>query len=86
MTPSTDAHGLRGAEPAQVTAQREKVHFLSGDAEWAAWHYRGTNAACVLMAGGGAVTKEPGTDLARHLLNPVGEASPPPERHQGGTR
>ena len=28
----------------------------------AAWHYPGTNGACVVMAGGLAVTKEPGTD------------------------
>ena len=27
-----------------------------------AWHYPGTNGACVIMAGGFAVTKEPGTD------------------------
>jgi uncharacterized protein len=63
MTPSTDAHSLSGAEPTQVPARREKVHFLSGDTDCAAWHYPGTNGACVIMAGGGAVTKEPGTDL-----------------------
>jgi fermentation-respiration switch protein FrsA (DUF1100 family) len=57
MTPSIEA------EPTQVAAQREKVHFPSGDTECAAWHYPGTNRACVIMAGGGAVTKEPGTDL-----------------------
>jgi len=28
-----------------------------------AWHYPGTNGACVIMAGGFGVTKEPGTDL-----------------------
>ncbi len=42
--------------------ERQKVHFASGDAECAAWHYPGTNGACVIMAGGGGVTKEPGTD------------------------
>ena len=42
---------------------REKVRFASGDTECAAWHYPGTNGACVVMAGGFAVTKEPGTDL-----------------------
>ena len=62
MTPSANARGLSGAEPTQVSAQREKVHFLSGDAECAAWYYPGTNGACVIMAGGTAVTKEPGTD------------------------
>ena len=40
-----------------------KGRFISGDTECAAWHYPGTNGACVIMAGGGAVTKEPGTDL-----------------------
>jgi uncharacterized protein len=44
------------------TMRRTKVHFDSGGAECAAWHYPGTNGACVIMAAGGAVTKEPGTD------------------------
>lgn len=44
-------------------AQREKVRFVSGGDECVAWHYPGTNGACVVMAGGFAVTKEPGTDL-----------------------
>jgi uncharacterized protein len=42
---------------------REKVRFVSSGTECAAWHYPGTNGACVVMAGGFAVTKEPGTDL-----------------------
>lgn len=46
----------------QVSVTREKVRFVSGDAECVAWHYPGTNGACVIMAGGGGVTKEPGTD------------------------
>jgi alpha-beta hydrolase superfamily lysophospholipase len=41
---------------------RDKVHFASGDDDCAAWHYRGANGACVVMAGGFAVTKEAGTD------------------------
>ncbi|MDN3356218.1 alpha/beta hydrolase [Actinomadura sp. DC4] len=41
---------------------RKKARFVSGDVECAAWHYPGTNGACVIMAGGGGVTKEPGTD------------------------
>jgi uncharacterized protein len=41
---------------------RHSARFPSGDAECAAWHYPGTNGACVIMAGGFAVTKEPGTD------------------------
>jgi uncharacterized protein len=60
------------AEPTQVSAQREKVHFLSGDTECAAWHYPGTNGACVIMAGGGAVTKEPGTDLFAKRFHDAG--------------
>ena len=42
---------------------REKVRFDSGGTECVAWHYPGTNGGCVIMAGGFAVTKEPGTDL-----------------------
>ncbi|HLH99736.1 MAG TPA: alpha/beta hydrolase [Acidimicrobiales bacterium] len=42
---------------------REKVRFTSGGTDCVAWHYRGTNRACVIMAGGFAVTKEPATDL-----------------------
>jgi len=41
---------------------RKMIRFASGDTECAAWHYPGTNGACVIMAGGFAVTKEPGTD------------------------
>ena len=45
-----------------MTDIREKVRFASGTEECAAWHYPGTNGACVVMAGGFAVTKEPATD------------------------
>lgn len=41
---------------------REKVRFAVGGTYCAAWHYPGTNGGCVIMAGGGGVTKEPGTD------------------------
>lgn len=44
------------------TPKRSKVWFSSGGVECAAWHYVGTNGACVVMAGGAGVTKEPGTD------------------------
>jgi pimeloyl-ACP methyl ester carboxylesterase len=44
------------------TTHRSKVRFDSSGASCAAWHYPGTNGACVVMAAGGAVTKEPGTD------------------------
>lgn len=41
---------------------REKVRFTSGGEDCVAWHHRGTNGGCVVMAGGFAVTKEPATD------------------------
>jgi uncharacterized protein len=52
--------------------QREKVHFGSGDTSCAAWHYPGANGACVIMAGGLAVTKEPGTDLFARRFHGAG--------------
>lgn len=55
-----------------VSAERQHVRFSSGDTECAAWHYPGTNGACVVMAGGFAVTKEPGTDLFAHRFNGAG--------------
>jgi pimeloyl-ACP methyl ester carboxylesterase len=42
---------------------RHALRFPSGDATCAAWHYPGTNGACVVMAGGTGVTKEPAADL-----------------------
>jgi pimeloyl-ACP methyl ester carboxylesterase len=58
---------LRSIESAQFgtagpVVRREPVRFDSGDADCAAWHYPGTNGGAVVMAGGFAVTKEPGTD------------------------
>src|SRR6266567_4603851 len=55
-----------------VLTERKKVRFISGDTECAAWHYPGTNGACVIMAGGGAVTKEPGTDLFAKRFHEAG--------------
>jgi hypothetical protein len=55
-----------------VLTERKKVRFISGDTECAAWHYPGTNGACVIMAGGGAVTKEPGTDLFARRFHEAG--------------
>lgn len=46
----------------EEAAGPEHVRFVSGDADCAALYYPGTNGACVIMAAGGAVTKEPGTD------------------------
>lgn len=55
-----------------VPTERKKARFISGDTECAAWHYPGTNGACVIMAGGGAVTKEPGTDLFARRFHEAG--------------
>ena len=42
--------------------QRAHVAFSSAGVECAAWFYPGTNRACVVMATGAGITKEPGTD------------------------
>ncbi len=57
---------------ATATSTREKVHFRSGKEQCAAWHYPGTNGACVVMAGGLAVAKEPGTDRFAERFNQAG--------------
>jgi pimeloyl-ACP methyl ester carboxylesterase len=56
----------------QEPAPREKVRFVSGDTQCAAWHYPGTNGACVIMAGGFAVAKEPATDLFASRFHQAG--------------
>ena len=54
----------------RTTIARRAVRFESGDESCAAWHYAGTNGACVVMAGGLAVTKEPATDrFAKRFAN-----------------
>jgi pimeloyl-ACP methyl ester carboxylesterase len=52
--------------------ERAKVHFVSGDTQCAAWHYPGTNGACVIMAGGFAVTMGPGTERFAMRFNAAG--------------
>ena len=54
------------------TALRRKVHFRSGDAICAAWHYPGTGGGCVVMAAGMGVTMGPGTDLFAKRFNHAG--------------
>ena len=54
------------------TVEREPARFTSGDSTCAAWHYAGTNGGCVIMAGGLAVTKEPGTDLFARRFHEAG--------------
>jgi uncharacterized protein len=52
-----------GGRIAGLTAvPREGIAFRSGTDDCAAWHYQGNNGACVVMAGGAGVTKEPATD------------------------
>jgi uncharacterized protein len=58
----------------QLPAEREKVRFTSGGTDCAAWHYPGSNGACVIMAGGFAVTKEPATDLFASAFSGAGFA------------
>lgn len=55
-----------------LTDLRQKVHFRSGDTTCAAWHYPGTTGGCVIMAGGTAVTKEPGTDRFAERFHDAG--------------
>src|SRR5580765_1801499 len=43
-------------------AERTKVRFPVGGTEVVALHYAGSNGVCVVMAPGGGVLKEPGTD------------------------
>ena len=51
------------------TVPRHEVHFSSGGARCAAWHYPGSGNGCVVMAAGTAIPKEPGTDrFARRFV------------------
>jgi dienelactone hydrolase len=55
-----------------ASPQREPVRFTSGDTYCAAWHYPGANGACVVMAGGFGVTKEPATDAFARRFHEAG--------------
>ncbi|MFF1476344.1 alpha/beta hydrolase [Streptomyces sp. NPDC058301] len=55
-----------------MSVERQKVRFVSGGEECVAWHYPGTDQACVVMAAGGAVTKEPGTDRFARRFHEAG--------------
>jgi uncharacterized protein len=52
----------RGGIAGPTAAQREGITFRSGTDDCAAWYYQGSNGACVVMAGGAGVIKEPATD------------------------
>ncbi|WP_433890070.1 alpha/beta hydrolase [Streptomyces sp. CA-111067] len=51
---------------------REAVRFASAGTDCAAWHYPTRNGACVIMAGGFAVTKEPATNLFARRFHEAG--------------
>jgi alpha-beta hydrolase superfamily lysophospholipase len=68
---ATSHANVQATSPA-ASAEREKVHLPSGDTTCAAWHYPGTNGGCVIMAGGLAVTKEPGTDRFAERFHEAG--------------
>jgi len=67
-------HQVRSEVGVRGFAEREKVRFVSSGTECAAWHYPGSNGACVVMAGGGGVTKEPGTDPFARRFSEAGFA------------
>jgi fermentation-respiration switch protein FrsA (DUF1100 family) len=58
----------------QANNTRLRVDFPSGGSVCAAWHYPGSNHGCVIMAGGFAITKEPGTDRFARRFNDAGFA------------
>src|ERR1700760_3099922 len=55
-----------------ISSLRHNVSFQSGGTTVAALHYPGTNGACVVMACGTGVTKEPGTDPFAPALQAAG--------------
>ncbi|MGZ4546642.1 MAG: alpha/beta hydrolase [Blastococcus sp.] len=58
----------------EATGTREKVWFASGGDSCAAWFYPGTTGACVVMAAGMGVPKEPGTDRFARRFQEAGFA------------
>lgn len=56
----------------QRASGRTNVRFPSGGSHCAAWHYPGSNGACVVMAGGLGVTKGPGTEKFAERFNAAG--------------
>lgn len=51
---------------------RFEVQVPSGSTYCSAWHYPGSNDACVILAGGAAVTKGPGTEKFAEKFNDAG--------------
>ena len=62
----------KSIERDEFPIEREKVRFQSGEETCVAWHYPGASGACVVMAGGFAVTKEPATDRFAARFNQAG--------------
>ena len=63
---------MRSAIEGGMLMHRQKVMFPRGGTQCAAWHYAGTNGACVIMAGRFAVTKKPGTNLFAPCFHEAG--------------
>ena len=63
---------MRSAIEGGMLMHRQKVMVPSGGTQCTAWHYAGTNGACVILAGGFAVTKKPGTDLFAQRFHEAG--------------
>ena len=59
-------------DPDPTVHNRERVAFDVDGTTCAAWHCRGLNGACVVMAGGLAMPKEPGTDMFAARFHEVG--------------
>ncbi|HEV2634089.1 MAG TPA: alpha/beta fold hydrolase [Actinocrinis sp.] len=52
--------------------ERRELRFTSNGVECAAWHYPGSNGACVIMTSGFAMPKEPGTDRFARRFHEAG--------------
>ncbi len=52
--------------------RRRKVSFESAGVRCVAWHYQDDNAACIVMAAGLGVPKDPGTSLLAERFNRAG--------------
>lgn len=72
QTPVNAAPENSASRRFDVTVERHKVQFASGQTTCAAWHYPGSNGGCVVMAGGFAVTMGPGTDRFAQRFHAAG--------------
>lgn len=72
MSPNSVGQPNPTASNAAALPLRRAVTFVSGDSSCAAWHYPGTNGACVVMAGGFAVPRGPATDQFARRFHQAG--------------